>query len=308
METRLHLENQYANEERYSRKHIEKQIEESIKKDPDVCVKAHQGLILLKEWLNQEYYPSKNIRLEQVKTLDLEQLVWDIYTFIACMLKPDLFTSVVAQLASRIGFNEKRDGIQTMSEILAVLANTDIIDVFKDPKKGKYSPVYIKSNVNLQNRFRSLLEHSEYLPPMVVEPLELTHNRSSGYLTVKGDSLILGKGNHHDGDICLDVLNKMNKVALSIDKDFLSVCEEEANFDLDTAEKKEQWDNFKKQSYYFYSLLANQADQIYLTHKVDKRGRIYSQGYHITTQGTGFKKAMLELAKKEKVDVSDLLR
>jgi DNA-directed RNA polymerase len=47
--------------------------------------------------------------------------------------------------------------------------------------------------------------------------------------------------------------------------------------------------------------MINSGNEIYLTNKVDKRGRIYAQGYHITTQGTSFKKAMLELAHEELV-------
>ena len=41
------------------------------------------------------------------------------------------------------------------------------------------------------------------------------------------------------------------------------------------------------------------GNKFYLNHKVDKRGRIYCSGYHITTQGTAFKKASIELAHEE---------
>jgi DNA-directed RNA polymerase len=41
------------------------------------------------------------------------------------------------------------------------------------------------------------------------------------------------------------------------------------------------------------------GNHFYLTHKVDKRGRIYACGYHINTQGTAFKKAQLELVNEE---------
>jgi hypothetical protein len=136
---------------------------------------------------------------------------------------------------------------------------------------------------------------------MVCSPLPLTHNYSSGYLT-HNDSLILGSDNHHDGDICLDVLNTMNNVALKLDTDFLSTVEEMPTFEMDTQDKIDQWRAFKKNSYCFYTLMATQGNRFYLTHKVDKRGRIYASGYHINTQGTAFKKAMLELAKEELVE------
>ena len=135
---------------------------------------------------------------------------------------------------------------------------------------------------------------------MVCEPLNLENNYSSGYLS-HTDSLILGNGNHHDGDICLDVLNLVNKVPMRLDIDFLKTVTEEPTFELDTAEKVHQWAQFKKQSTELYVLMAEQGNEFYFTNKVDKRGRIYAQGYHITTQGTAFKKASLELAKEELV-------
>jgi DNA-directed RNA polymerase len=93
----------------------------------------------------------------------------------------------------------------------------------------------------------------------------------------------------------------MNKVAMSLDLEFLCKVEEDPTFIIDTAEKQEQWKKFKRQSYSFYDLMAGQGNTFYLTHKVDKRGRIYAQGYHITTQGSAFKKAMLELSTQEYV-------
>ena len=44
---------------------------------------------------------------------------------------------------------------------------------------------------------------------------------------------------------------------------------------------------------------------MFITHKFDKRGRIYSQGYHVHIQGTSYKKAILELHNKEMVEVPD---
>jgi hypothetical protein len=157
------------------------------------------------------------------------------------------------------------------------------------------------SRIPLSSALIKFVENSSYLPPMVCEPLELTTNYCSGYLSHK-DSLILGKSNHHDGDICLDVLNTINKVELQLDTKFLSTVEETPTFELDTPEKIAQWDRFKRQSYKFYSLMVSQGNRFYLTHKYDKRGRIYAGGYHINSQGTAFKKASIELAREELVE------
>jgi DNA-directed RNA polymerase len=72
--------------------------------------------------------------------------------------------------------------------------------------------------------------------------------------------------------------------------------EEDPTFELDTQDKLDQWMRFKRQSYFFYSLMAKQGNQLFFNNKVDKRGRIYACGYHINPMGAPFKKACLELA------------
>ena len=297
METMRELVLQEMNEMRFNRKHIDAKIRDEIKANPDMCDKMAQGVDLLKQYMAGSYYESKMKRIAQLVNLDLEAMVLDLFTGIAYCLRPELFTSVTAQLASRLKFSDKTEAITTVAEITAVLCATDAFDI---EKANKMASLMVVSNIPLSERLVTFIEESQFLPPMVCEPLELTHNYSSGYLT-HNDSLILGTGNHHDGDICLDVLNTMNKVALKLDTEFLSQVEEEPTFDLDTQDKLDQWNKFKEQSYMMYSLLASQGNQFYFNHKVDKRGRIYCHGYHISTQGTSFKKASLEFAKEELV-------
>lgn len=297
METMREIVLQEMNEMRFNRKHIDAKIREEIKANPDMCDKIAQGVVLLQQYMAGSYYESKMKRIAQLVNLDLEAMVLDLFTGIAYCLRPELFTSVTAQLASRLKFSDKTEAITTVAEITAVLCATDAFDI---EKANKMASLMVVSNIPLSERLVTFIEESQFLPPMVCEPLELTHNYSSGYLT-HNDSLILGTGNHHDGDICLDVLNTMNKVALKLDTEFLSQVEEKPTFDLDTQDKLDQWNKFKEQSYMMYSLLASQGNRFYFNHKVDKRGRIYCHGYHISTQGTSFKKAMLEFAKEELV-------
>lgn len=297
METMREIVLQEMNEARFNRKHVDAKIREEIKANPDMCDKMTQGVDLLKQYMAGSYYESKMKRIAQLVNLDLEAMVLDLFTGIAYCLRPELFTSVTAQLASRLKFSDKTEAITTVAEITAVLCATDAFDI---EKANKMASLMVVSNIPLSERLVTFIEESQFLPPMVCVPLELTHNYSSGYLT-HNDSLILGTGNHHDGDICLDVLNTMNKVALKLDTEFLCKVEEEPTFDLDTQDKLDQWNKFKEQSYMMYSLLASQGNQFYLNHKVDKRGRIYCLGYHISTQGTSFKKASLEFAKEELV-------
>lgn len=297
-ETIRHIVLQEMNEERYNRKHIDAKIRKAIEDNSETVQKIDEGIKLVQKYMSGQYYESKMKRINQIRQLDLRTLVLEIYIGVAYVLRPALFTSVSAQIACRLKFSDRREAITTVAELLAVLCLTDAFDVLKEDKMASLTVV---SRIPLPEKVVEFIENSEYLPPMVCEPLELTHNFSSGYLT-HNDSLILGSGNHHDGDICLDVLNLMNKVALKLDTEFLSKVEEEPTFEITDQEQAEQWMRFKKQSYSFYRLMVECGNRFYLTHKVDKRGRIYAQGYHITTQGTSFKKAMLELANEQVVE------
>lgn len=293
---------QEHNEKRFSRHHIDGYIREYIQSDAVMQGKVAEGVRLVDEFVytarSDGYYASKNKRVSQLFGMDYEALVTDIFVGIAYCLREELFTSVTAQMAARLRFSDKVEAITTTAELVAILCNTDAFDIVKP---SKYASLMVVSRMKLSSKLLTFIDESQYLPPMVVEPLELKTNYCSGYLT-HNDSLILGSGNHHDGDICLDVLNTMNRVELSLDLDFLCKVEEEPNHALDTQDKRDEWLRFKKQSYRFYDLMQSQGNTLYLTHKVDKRGRIYAQGYHISTQASSFKKAMLELANEEYIE------
>ena len=319
-DTILQIARQEDIERRFNRKHIDGYIREEIAANSDMQAKIDQGVQMLTDWVNSEHREIKAIRIEQLKHLDLRKVVNDVLVGIAYVRSPELFTSVSAQLAGRLGFDDKGESIRTMAEILAVLCATDAFDI---DKADKMSSLMIISRVPLSDKLNEFIDQSAYLPPMVCEPLELKGNYDSGYLTHR-DSLILGNGNHHDGNICLDVLNTLNRVALKLDTDFLCSIEENPNSEF-TVEKAieaaaergktinelqaleivrdqmDNWNKFKEHSYAIYLLMHQTGNRFHLTHKVDKRGRIYAQGYHITTQGTAFKKACIELANEELV-------
>jgi hypothetical protein len=289
---------QETNEYRFSRKHIDKYLTKHIRETPELEAKVQHGVALLEAWLEPEYYPQKRARLDQLNELELEGLVREIFTGIAYVPEETLFVSVTAQLACRMGFADHRDSILTIAEIVAVLCGTDAFDITKEDRDAS---MMLQSTMHLPDELIDAIERSLYMPPMVSEPMDVTSNFESPFLTFN-DSLILGKGNGHLGDICLDVINTQNKVALKLDTEFLSTVEEEPTHELDTVDKVQQWKQFKYQSYCVYNLIATQGNKFYLPNKYDKRGRKYAQGYHITTQGSPFKKAMIELHNEELIE------
>jgi hypothetical protein len=298
METMRDIILQEMNEEHYNRKHIDAKIRTFIEANPYMQGKVAEGIELVKAYLAGTYYASKMARIAQLQNMDVPAIVLDIFVGVAYYQRMELFTSASSQIAARLKFSDKTEAIATTAELMAVLCGTDAFDICKE---SKMASLMVISRIPLDDALIEFIENSAFLPPMVCEPLPLTHNFSSGYLT-HNDSLLLGSGNHHDGDLCLDVLNTISKVALQLDTAFLSQVEEEPTYELDTPEKVEQWLNFKRQSYHFYNLMATQGNKFFLNHKVDKRGRIYAHGYHISSQGAAFKKAMVEFAHEELVE------
>ena len=327
MDTFAQIIAQEAIEKRYSRKHIDGYIREAISENPVNQAKVEKGVALLKEWMEGTYRPEKMERLAQLNAFvpddaAVAKMVTDLFVGIAYVQKPQLMSSLNVQLAGRLGFDDRSVAIQTVAEMLSVLCLTDAFDITKE---NRMASLMVVSRIELGTELLEYIEHSQYLPPMVCEPLELESNYDSGYLSHK-ESLILGNGNHHNGNICLDVLNIANSVKLKLDVDFLLALEEDKSFELKSEEEfnewveikkkhkqfptyasyvayvEEMWESFKSTSAKMYMEMVHAGNKFHLTHKVDKRGRIYSQGYHINTQGNPYKKACIDLAKEEIVE------
>ena len=200
MDTHKLLSLQEANESRFNRKHIDQRIREELLPYPEFQAMIEVGMASVQDYLEGEYWDSKQARVDQVKEMNIRELVTDILIGSVYWQRPELYTSATAQMASRLRFSDKASAIATVAEIMAVIADADAYDI---TKKDKKSSIYIESKIGLSSNLEEFIINSEYLPPMVCKPLELINNYSSGYLTHK-DSLILRSGNHHNGDICLD--------------------------------------------------------------------------------------------------------
>ena len=252
----------------------------------------------LREYISQSYWDSKNKRLQSINK-DLTKVILNILTQ-TVLIASDYVPLLTICSSVSFGLGRYHD-IQTCADVLWLINQTDLIliDIVDDTR-------YIQSNMELPDELVNRLNIMCVLPPMLVKPRTLRHNKSCGYLTINNDSLILGdKENYHDECISLDVLNTLNSQALQLDLDICYKFEKEftSEFDKDTDEylnQKKTYDKAKEQFEYFRDVIQDKT--IHFTHKVDKRGRIYSQAYQINTMGTSFEKACLQLKVKEFVE------
>jgi hypothetical protein len=291
-----HVIQQEIIENQFNKKLINEEIKEFILTHHSHFIA--KGVIAINMWLDHTFYKSKNTRLEAVKDLDIEELVLKVLITTSHCQTEELFTSVSAQLAGVLGWSDKPASIKTMGEILAVLCLTDAFDICKN----KANSFVVKSCFKFDKELTESIENCMYLPPMIVKPLEVKTNKDTGYLTFKY-TLLLGHGNHHNDDICLDAINIINSVKLKLDTDFVSGVELVPTFNIETQEQQDQWDSYKRMTYRVMLLLASSNNHFYLTHRYDKRGRVYAQGYHVSTQSHAYGKACIEFANEELVEV-----
>lgn len=299
---------QTKNELYFAEKHVAENTRQELLENEELVERRDLGVKLLQDWIGkwtaaytdqcntEEWYKQKKDRVNQIAQLDLVELTTDVLVLITMYCEqPELFVSVTAQLAAKLSFNEKRESIQTIAEIVSVLSETDLFDLTKSSPR---SSVRVLSKIKVSLELQDLIARSQYMPPMVCKPGELKHNHESPYLTYN-ECQILGKQNGHTEDICLDVINIQNQVPLKLDVDFLSLVEEIPKHSLDTTLKVRNWKQFKKESDDTYQLMLDQGNRFYIPNRPDKRGRLYASGYHITPQGTAYKKAMIEFANEE---------
>lgn len=281
---------------------IKDDIESSFISEIKISISA------IKKWCDVQEYSSKNIRKDFIRQQDLHGLVVGLIakTVMYCQKSIPLvsFASMVD-----IGFEVKLDNIKTVCELIALLAPTELYELSKD-LDGTYT---IQTVIELPEALQKRLELYCYLPPMIEKPNVIRNNNDSGLVTIKKDSIILGsKLNHHNKQLSLDVINTLNKTEYVLDKDFIDNFEKDwFREELSQEELKElsmteqqdyqislsTWKQYQDQFNVLKDMLIDKS--IYFTHKYDKRGRIYAQGYHFNTQGTSYEKACINIKHKE---------
>lgn len=195
------------------------------------------------------------------------------------------------------------DSLQVVADMILRAAECNLID---------YNPVFQQFIIKWipEAKVYDLIDQYQFLPPMIVPPLPVTSNRGRGHLTYHHDSLIL-KNNHHEGDICLDVVNIKNQIACQINVDVvrsirnswknLNKCKPGETFE-EFQKRVEAFERFEKLTMKDMALMVNNDNEFYFPHAYDKRGRNYCSGYTINYQGNDYQKSVVELKHEEIVE------
>lgn len=212
-------------------------------------------------------------------------------------------------------FSEAENPVQACADALLHAAKMDVVDIDQsvkviDTTTGKEKPTMIfVVRYDISADVQNDIDLYQYPLPMVEEPLQVMSNMQTGYLTIRG-SIIL-RNNHHEDDVCLDHLNRVNQIPLTFNADTVAFVANRWK-NLDKLKEGESYEDFNKRKKAFakydrtsrdvIAALMGQGNRFWLTHKYDKRGRVYCQGYHATYQGNDWNKAVIEFADEELVN------
>lgn len=175
-------------------------------------------------------------------------------------------------------------------EVLDKLIQSDLLDYNTDLKQ--VITVYALNPEEME-----YLSKMMYPRPLVVKPEKLRRNSDTGYWYNNKGCVVL-KSHYMPEDVNLDHLNRVNSIPLRINKEVLENRENKPKKILPTVQDRENWNRFARQQREIAEEYSGR--DFYLTHKYDKRGRVYCQGYHLTYQGNDFSNALIEFSHGKK--------
>lgn len=272
-------------------------------------IEAQEAFSLIAHQRELEKLFNKNQLIPRIKSEFMNNESFDFCAYIEAQGIPVGFgLDVLVQMALHkrcqlpvlVGIMDKHfNDVQQTADMLLECAKADLLDW--SPQFNLFIVKY-----TISQDVQEELDRFQYPLPMVVRPRKVKTNGETGMLT-SGGSLIL-KNNHHEDDICLDHINRSNRIKFAINWGVVKMMKNQWR-GLDKAKPGESRDEFQKRKRAFekydrtakdvMDIITEHGNEFHLLHKYDKRGRSYCQGYHVTYQGADWSKATIEFADKE---------
>lgn len=249
-------------------------------------------------WKNGKYYESKQRRLASIP-MSNKGLVEKVILTIAEIPYNDIpqIQAVAASLTNKIyGHDTHRifEHVKTAFELLAILKDKGFYEIY-DPIyiNNPHDTYVVKRTFSLNDRLKEAVKRNEKNIVLHDKPRNWIDNSDGGYEF--NSSLLLGNRlSKHQEYQAYDVVNILQSIEWELDQDILK-------FDEPVTNTRSERDLARE---YYNDILPN--NKFHFVWKYDKRGRTYSQGYHINLQSTEYKKASLNFKNKEVIS-SDII-
>lgn len=282
-------------EEKYSRRNIRGWIKDILTEDEEVMYSMSNAYMTIQEYLLGDYYPSKNKRYSDfLLSNDIETVIIEVMIEVVQAAEGrSIFQQIAGKVASYINGMDYLDSIKTVADIMGLMCHADMFDVIQ-PALTEEGVLIVQSHFGLDEPTLQRIANTKYIPPMLVKPADVFQNKGYQYRTFQ-TSLIKKKHNYHEEYLAYDVVNILQSYELSLDTHVVHNEIEVSKKPLDTPEKVTNFNRMVLASKATYLETIKLGNKFYTPWSADKRGRFYSDGYHINYQSTEFKKALINL-------------
>ena len=237
----------------------------------------------------KEYWETKNKRLKCLKDSEEIATILLINSIGFNIQIQELIGRIAHKISSNCSYTEK---IQNASDIIEACDNT-----FYEVIIGQH--IMVESFYNLEPETYEYIALRTYQPPMVVKPRDWISNDDGGYYDTPIHCILGSTYNQHSKPQALDILNTLQSIEWKLNPTILGL-EEQPNKQFKSITSHEQFMQMASDSQKTYSEYKDR--KFWFIWQFDKRGRMYSKGYHINIQASGYKKALLDFAELNPIE------
>lgn len=293
---------QLAFEQTYSKHNIRQLIRAEVMSTAVFTNMFVRCTELIDAWSTTTHYASKQKRMNHLfEHHTSEDIAIALFSCVLPIVHHGRTSEPIQGVATNIGlsfFDHQLDAVKTGAELLAVCEPCGLYSILSAfSEEHMHDTAVIRPKYQLDDATLDAIHLTMYMSPMLCSPIDWTANNQGGHLTFNS-SCILGTGNDIGQHQSLDVLNRLQSIAWTLNETMLQE-EELPSKATDDPRKMQQHNDRCLQSRMVYDLMLQNENQFYFIWKYDKRGRMYSQGYDINLQGSSYKKATIEFAHKE---------
>ncbi len=284
-------------EDEFSRKNVREKVVEDITGDLKAGLydSFTRCQVAIEGYLNKQYFKSKDNRVQCIRHIPIQDIATEVLIAVLSIKGIASIQGVAAKLGNWLEYEDVFDGAHTGAELLGACVDTGAYDIIA-AAHSESGYLSVKPLGSLDQETIDFIEKTRYLNPMLIEPKPWFNNSNGGYISFN-ESVLLGKGTHHEEPQNLKILNMLQEVEFSLDSEVLKALETSKK-PLDTPEKMRAHADMVRVSKLVYEELVSQGNSFHFVWKYDFRGRMYSSGYYVNLQGASYKKALLNFKKK----------
>jgi len=238
-------------------------------------------------WFHRDHgYDSKNQRIKEWDPAINAFYAIVCQLFAGVLLHPQGMTyqALIGYIAGMVNCEHPLDRAKCAAEVIAIAYQCDLVVISKTSEQT----MRVTTEFVLEEEIPAFNRHLPLFAPP--EP-------------VKSNPILGCRFKQHAEDVCLDHIDRMQAIPLALDERLLSELPEATDTVWETHEQEEQWEDFRRRSAEAYEIVIQNGNRFHMEHNYDTRGRCYCEGYFINYQGASYKKAIVQLAEKEIVQL-----